>query len=144
MFFEHHPDGLERDAPRDAASPMRFPWDTIRQRLADAPELVPGRREIALDSPALATIGLKAMHATRRSSFRHGPTTANAIYAVIEGEGACDVDERGFVWGRGDVIAVPSGSTMICRTSADSTLLRVGDEPLFERTGWLRPVPVRG
>jgi gentisate 1,2-dioxygenase len=143
MFFEHHPAGIERDAPLYAGSPMRFPWETICRRLADAPVLVPGRREIALETPALATIGLKVMRMACRSSFRHGPTTASAIYAAIEGEGACDVDERGFVWARGDVIAVPSGATMICRTSADSTLLRVDDEPLFERAGWLRSVPVR-
>lgn len=141
MFFEPHPDGLERDAPVDAASPMRFSWDTIRTRVAEAPETVPGRWEIELGRPALASTSLKVMRLARRSSFRHGPVTSNSIFAVIEGEGACDVDERGFVWRRGDVVAVPSGCTMTCRTSAESHLLRVSDEPLFRTLSWLRAIP---
>ena len=32
MLFEHHPDGMERHAPVDAASPMRFSWEAIRAR----------------------------------------------------------------------------------------------------------------
>ena len=144
MFFEHHPDGIERDAPVDAASSMRFSWDEIRARLGVASESVPGRWEIELGRPALATMSLKVMRLARRSSFRHGPTTSNAIFAAIEGEGACDVDERGFVWRRGDVVAVPSGCTMTCRTSAESFLLRVSDEPLFQKLAWLRAVPAAG
>ena len=109
--------------------------------LAAASETVPGRREIELGDPALASISLKAIQVARRGSFRHGPTTANAIYAVIKGDGACTVDERGFVWTRGDVIAVPTGCTMVCRTTEDSYLLKVADEPLFRDLGWLRPIP---
>jgi len=140
MLFEHHPDGMERHAPVDAASPMRFSWEATRVQLAEAPETVPGRREIKLDNPALASINLCAMHVACRSSFRHGPTTANAIFAVIEGRGACTVDEHGFVWTKGDVIAVPTGCTMMCRTTEDSYFLKVADEPLFQHLGWLRPL----
>ena len=144
MFFEHHPDGIERDAPVDVTSCMRFSWDTIRARLAEAPARVPGRQEIELGSPALASTSLKVMRLARRSSFRYGPTTSNSIFAVIEGEVACDVDERVFVWRRGDVVAVPSGYTMTCRTSTESFLLRVSDEPLFQNLDWLRAIPSAG
>lgn len=141
MFFEHHPEGLERAAPVDAASPMRFSAAAIREQLATAPETVPGRREIELGPPALASIGLKVLRLVPRSSFRHGPVTANALFAVIDGEGACDVDERGFVWRRGDVIAVPAGCRMICRTAAETCLLRVSDAPVLQNLGWLRAIP---
>ena len=61
---------------------------------------------------------------------------------MIDGEGVCDVDARGFNWKRGDVICVPAGSTMTCRTAAESYLLRVSDDPLFRNLGWLRDVPL--
>jgi gentisate 1,2-dioxygenase len=141
MFFEHHSEGIERDAPVDVRSPMRFSFASVRQRLAEAPEAVPGRREIELGAPALASISLKVMRLAPRSSFRQAPTTANAIFAAIEGEGAADVDERGFVWQRGDVIAVPAGCRLTCRTTAESFLLRVSDEPVLRDLGWLRAIP---
>jgi gentisate 1,2-dioxygenase len=141
MFFEHHPDGIEREAPVDAASPMRFAWEAIRARLDAEYDKAPGRREIELGDPALATISLHVIRLARGKAFRTEPTTANAIFAVMDGEGASDVDERGFVWRRGDVVAVPSGSAMTCRVSADSHLLRVSDARLFADLDWLRAVP---
>ncbi len=144
MFFEHHADGIERDAPVDATSPMRFAWERIRERLAAEPEAAPGRREIELGNPALATMSLHVSRIERGKVFRNGPTTANAIFAVMAGEGACDVDERDFVWNRGDVIAVPSGCAMTCRASTESYLLRVSDAPLFRSLAWLRPIAAVG
>jgi gentisate 1,2-dioxygenase len=79
MFFEHHPDGIERNAPVDAASPMRFSWNSIRERLAAAPETVPGRREIELESSALPSMSLKVLRLAPRSSFGQAPVTANTI-----------------------------------------------------------------
>ena len=140
MFFEHHPDGIEREAPVDEASPMRFSWNSIRERLAAAPETVPGRREIELGSPALPSISLKVLRLAPRSLCRQGPVTANALFAVMEGEGACDVEERAFVFARGDVIAVPAACRMTCRTTAETILLRVSDEPVFRDLGWLRAI----
>lgn len=144
MFFEHHPDGIERDAPVDATSAMRFAWGGIRERLAAEPEIAAGRQEIELGSPALATMSLHVLRVARGTIFRYGPTTANAIFAVMAGEGASDVDERGFVWTRGDVVAVPSGCAMTCRTSAESYLLRVSDAPLLRSLAWLRSIVTPG
>ena len=120
---------------------MRFSWNSIRERLASAPETVPGRRESELGSPALPSMSFKVLRLAPRNSFRRGPVTANAIFAVMEGEGACDVDERAFVFKRGDVIAVPAACRMICRTTAETYLLRVSDEPLLRDLGWLRAIP---
>jgi gentisate 1,2-dioxygenase len=141
MFFEHRRDRIERDAPVDAGSSMRFSWVSVQKRLDDAPESRPGKREIELGPPALASIGLKVLRLAARSSINHAPTTASVIFAAIDGEGACSVDERGFVWRRGDVIAVPAGCRMICRATAQSHLLRVSDEPLLQALGWLRAIP---
>jgi len=140
MFFEHHPDRFERDAPVDAASAMRFTWNSIRERLAGEVEIAPGRCEIELGDPAFQTMSLHVSRAARGKVFRYGPTTANAIFAVMEGDGASDIDQRGFVWSRGDVMSVPSGCAMTCRTSTQSYLLRVSDAPLLRSLDWLRPI----
>lgn len=72
MFFEHHPDDVERADEVAAQSPCRFAWAETVARLADAPETGPGRREIELGSPAMATI---ALHVTRLDA---GPPSASS------------------------------------------------------------------
>ncbi|MBX9759383.1 MAG: cupin domain-containing protein [Beijerinckiaceae bacterium] len=143
MFFEHHPDDVERADEIAAQSPCRFPWSETVARLRDAPEVSPGRREIELGAPALATIALHVTRLDAGASFTVAPSTLNCIYAPMKGEGEALIDGAAFAWSRGDALAVPSSSPHTWTAREESYLLRVSDKPLLERLDWLRPVPAR-
>jgi len=71
----------------------------------------------------------------RTAPFR---TTANNIYAVVEGAGATTVDGARFEWRRGDVIAAPAWRPHWHEASREAILFRVTDEPVMQRFGWWR------
>ena len=143
MFFEHHPDDVERADEIAAQSPCRFPWAETVARLRDAREISPGRREIELGAPALATIALHVTRLDAGASFSVEPSTLNCIYAPMKGAGEANIDGAAFAWSRGDALAVPSSSPHTWTAREESYLLRVSDKPLLERLDWLRPVPAR-
>ena len=66
-------------------------------------------------------------------------TTANNIYAVISGS-ARFTAEGGLAetLGTGDVIALPCWHAHVIEAPADTTLLRVSDEPLLSKLGLAR------
>ncbi len=147
MFFEAAEDdsnGADDSgrAPAEAATDQPFVFtlrDTLR-RLGEAkPE--PGGpfgTQIELGHPALATTALYMMRlapGVRTAPYR---TTANNIFAVVQGEGASTVDGERFEWRRGDVIAAPAWRPHWHEATDDAMLLRVTDEPVMQRFGWWR------
>jgi gentisate 1,2-dioxygenase len=143
MFFEHHPDDVERADEVAAQSPCRFAWADTVALLADAQETATGVREIELGSPALATIALHVTRLDAGASLSVEPSTLNCIYAPMHGRGTANIDGKSFNWARGDALAVPSSSPHIWTAKDESYLLRVSDKPLLERLDWLRPTPAR-
>lgn len=140
MFFEAHPEGIETSDEVAAASPARFAWADICARLEGQAETEPGRREIELGAN-LPTMALHVWRLDAAAEFALPATTANSIFAVMQGAGGALVDDRSFEWARGDIVAVPAGCAHTWRPSTRSHLLRVTDEKLFRQLGWLRPVP---
>jgi gentisate 1,2-dioxygenase len=138
MFFEQYPGGLEAADSVDAASPMRFPFADTRARLASQPESRPGEREVELGPPHIDTIALKVSRLQAGAALSSGRTTANCLFAVIEGEGCSFVEGAEFHWSRGDVFVVPSWRRHECRAEKTSYLLKVTDEPFIRRLNWLR------
>jgi gentisate 1,2-dioxygenase len=147
MFFEAAEDdsnGVDDSgrAPVQAttASPFVFALRDTLRRLGEAkPE--PGGpfgTQIELGHPALATTALYMMQL--RPGVRTAPyrTTANNIFAVVQGEGASAVDSERFEWRRGDVIAAPAWRPHWHEAAGDAILLRVTDEPVMQRFGWWR------
>jgi gentisate 1,2-dioxygenase len=65
-------------------------------------------------------------------------TTANNIYAIVKGSGATTVDGERFEWKRGDVIAAPAWRPHFHEAADDVLMLRVTDEPVMQRLGFLR------
>jgi len=132
MFLEHHPGGIEPADTVDPASPMRFAYAETTTRLdADGPE-------VELGSPALDTVGL---HVRRLEPGQPSPklrTTASNIYAVIDGEGESTIDGEVFAWSRGDVFVAPGWREHWHVAGRRAHLLRVTDEPVLQRLGWLR------
>jgi gentisate 1,2-dioxygenase len=147
MFFEVTKDGnngadesgrAPTTAPTDSS--FVFPLRDTLRRLGEAkPE--PGGpfgTQIELGRPALATTALYMMRlgsGVRTAPYR---TTANNIYAVVQGEGASTVDGERFEWRRGDVIAAPAWRPHWHEATGDAILFRVTDEPVMQRFGWWR------
>jgi gentisate 1,2-dioxygenase len=126
--------------PVTTDSPFVFTLkDTLRRLGETRPEPHgPFGTQIELGHPALATTALYMMRLA--GSVRTAPyrTTANNIYAVVQGEGASTVDGERFEWRRGDVIAAPAWRPHWHEASGDAILFRVTDEPVMQRFGWWR------
>ena len=137
MFFEAYHDGIERTDEVDEYSPLRFPWSETRRRLS-SPGEVPPNGELLLGPPSLSTIGVYVSRLEAGTERVGRRTTANSIFAVIEGSGTVDVDGTLFEWARGDVFAVPAWREHRLRAHVHSSLLRVTDEPFLARLDWLR------
>jgi len=147
MFFEVAEDesnGADESGRAPVQPTMDQPFvftlkDTLR-RLGEAkPE--PGGpfgTQIELGHPALATTALYMMRlvpGVRTAPYR---TTANKIFAVVQGEGVSTVDGERFEWRRGDVIAAPAWRPHSHEATGDAMLFRVTDEPVMQRFGWWR------
>jgi gentisate 1,2-dioxygenase len=127
-------------APAATDSPFVFTLKETLRRLGEtSPE--PGGpfgTQIELGHPALATMALYMMRldtGVRTAPYR---TTANNIYAVVQGEGASAIDGERFEWRRGDVIAAPAWRPHCHEATGDAILFRVTDEPVMQRFGWWR------
>lgn len=138
MFFEHHPEQVERTDKVDAASPMRFALRDYKPRLVAAPEAHPGVRTLELGPPTLDTFDRVAVHLAAGSDWRVAQSTANQIFIVVEGEGTSAIGDRHFEWGRGDVIAAPSWIAQRHQATGDAVLVRMSDAPVMKALRWLR------
>jgi len=145
MFFEHHPEGIEKADEIASDSPMRFPFEETKARLAAEKEFAPGCRIIELGNPppAMKTISLKVIRMDAGASFELEPSTLSTIYSPMYGAGKVTMEDKTFAWSRGDSIAGPSSYPQRWEAEEESYLLQVSDEPLLSRLDWLRPVPPR-
>ena len=141
MFFEHHEDGIEPVTGIAVDSPSRFAWAETKRRIEAATDLAPGRREIELGQPAMATIGLVVTRLEAGASCTLPAMTSSAVVAVMQGEGTSVIDSETFEWARGDALAFPAGAEHVITARSESYILRASDEPLMRALGWLRPVP---
>ncbi len=140
MFFEPHPAGYEPVTRTAEVSPMRFAWKDTLPRLDEAaPDAAgPYGTQVELGSPAMRTISLHMMRLTPGVPTAAYRTTANNIYAVVQGSGTTTIDGESFTWSRGDVVAAPAWRPHSHRASGDAVLLRVSDEALLRPLDLLR------
>jgi gentisate 1,2-dioxygenase len=132
MFFEPLPGGgIEEAREVEEGSAMRFPFAVIKERLSS-------QKTFELGPPTLDTVSLHVRRLTRGESFEAGRSTANSIFAVIQGEGSSTIGGSVFRWKRGDVLAAPAWREYRHQADAESYLLRVTDEPLMRRLNWYR------
>jgi gentisate 1,2-dioxygenase len=115
VFFEPAEEGGDgNDAsggePPTKDSPFVFPIsDTLKRLDAAKPDPSgPFGTSVELGAPAMDTIGLHMMRLAPRAKTATLQTTANNLYAVVQGSGATNVDGERFDWRRGDVIAAPA------------------------------------
>src|SRR5262249_53539418 len=115
MFFEGAEGEEEADknavsAPPTKDSPFVFPIGETLKRLDAAAQTPSGKfgTEVELGNPAMDTIGLHMMRLVPKIKTAPYRTTANNIYAAVQGTGATTIDGERFEWRRGDVIAAPA------------------------------------
>lgn len=139
MFFEQHPDGVEA-APRDVeTAPIVFRWEDAVRALETSTDDDEGMctAQTEFGDPAMATVRL-FMQRLAKGATRRARTTANSIFAVVQGRGATEVGDTVLPWARGDVVAIPAWRAHRHVVEDDAVLLRVTDAPIFEKLGWLR------
>ncbi|MBM3607604.1 MAG: cupin domain-containing protein [Alphaproteobacteria bacterium] len=142
MFFEHHPDGIEKASGIATQSPFRFPWKQTVARLDKAQEEAPGVKRIALE-PSMATIALDVVRIEAGASWQIAPSTLSAITAVMDGAGDMNSGAYSFNWERGDALAIPAARPFLFTAKQQSHLLYASDRPLLEKLDWVRPVPTQ-
>ena len=138
MFFESFPDGAKSADVVDERSPKRFAWADTRLSLASQPLSPSGHREILLGPATLNSRALYVSHLDAGGEHVRARTTANCVFAVINGVGVASIEDDTFEWQRGDVFVVPAWKHLRLEAQADSFLLRVTDEPVLVRLDWLR------
>ena len=132
MFFDPYPGDFEPADRSVSASPLLFAWRDVEPRVKNAPLEETGRygRQITLDHP-MRTFGLHVMALDAGVATGVLQTTANNIFAVIEGRGSSVVDGTTLHWKRGDVFAAPAWRPHHHRPDGDAVLFRVTDEPVL-------------
>jgi len=144
MFFESAEEETSPEAsgsaPPTKDSPFVFPLSETLKRLDAAAPDPTGRfgTSVELGNPAMDTIGLFMMRLAPRQKTSPYRTTANNIYAVVEGTGATTIDGERFEWCRGDVIAAPAWLPHFHEAAEDALVFRVSDEPVMQRLGFYR------
>nr|MBF0685212.1 cupin domain-containing protein [Pseudomonas sp.] len=138
MFFEHHPDDIEKANTTDPANPMRFAFSDYHPELLRAAECAPGVRTLVLGPPTLDTFDRTAIALTAGSCWNVTRHTCNEIYVVVKGRGQSCIGDRQFTWGSGDVIAAPSWIAQRHEADEDVVLIRMSDTPVMQAFRWLR------
>lgn len=138
MFYQPHPDGVEADPVPVDSSPLAFRREDTLARLDVAPEADDAHASVQLGDPALKTIRLDMQRLIAGRETARCRTTANIIYAVVEGHGWTEIDGQSFNWSFGDTIAIPAWRPYRHRAQSDALLLKVSDAPVMAAFDWLR------
>ncbi|MCW3834427.1 cupin domain-containing protein [Sphingomonas canadensis] len=140
MFYEPHPDGVEPDPRWCDAAPIAFRWEDTAAKL-DAAADAGGSASVALGPAELDTIALHMIRIGAGQATAPVRTTANAVFAVVRGSGTAEIDGATLDWAFGDTIAVPAWRPHRFFSGEGAVLLRVSDEPVMRKLGWLRSEP---
>lgn len=138
MFYQPHPDGVEPDPMPVDSSPLAFRREDTLARLETAPAADDAHASVQLGDPALKTIRLDMQRLIAGRETARCRTTANIIYAVVEGDGRTEIDGQTFNWSFGDTIAIPAWRPYRHRAQSDALLLKVSDAPVVAAFDWLR------
>ncbi|WCT79951.1 cupin domain-containing protein [Novosphingobium humi] len=138
MFYEPHPDGVEADPVPVASSPLAFRREDTLARLDVAGAVDDAHASVQLGDPALKTIRLDMQRLVAGRETARCRTTANIIYAVVEGHGQTEIDGQTFNWSFGDTVAIPAWRPYRHRAQSDALLLKVSDAPVMAAFDWLR------
>ena len=140
VFFEEHPDRYENVVSVAATSPFRFSRDSIVRGLDKAkpdPGGFHGPR-ITLDAPDMPSMGLAMERLSSGFSTRRQRSTADHVFAVVEGSGETLISSARFTWKPGDAFAIPKWNKYEHHAVTDSVLFDLSNEPLMRFTKYYR------
>lgn len=138
MFWEEHPDRVQKVVADPTNHPFYFPPERTRPLLAAAP-VEGGVRHALLDTAAhipTVSVALHGFSPGNTRAFRRD--TANRVFAVVAGSGRARIGALDAEWSRGDVLAVPSWTDYALEAIEDATLLEISDEPVLRQLGFYR------
>lgn len=140
MYYEHHPEGLEKPSTYTPTSPMRFAWADTQAALKNAsgdPEGYFGTT-IDLPAPSMPTITIK-MHAWP-AGWRNRPykRSVNTAYVVLQGHGQSTIGDQTFTWEFGDTLAAPPWSRIEHQATSNAVIVSLSDENLMHWTKYYR------
>lgn len=139
MFYQPHPDGRESDVVSLAEAPIAFRAEDTAARLAAATPDAAGVRQVTLGPATLASLALGVVELPAGATFSPPRETANAVYAVMRGDGTLAVGGARTAWAFGDTIAMPAWREFALQAGAGGALLlKVSDRALLEKLGWYR------
>lgn len=134
----------DSQAERNAYSPMfRYPWTRTVAALQQAPEMADGSRRVryvdpTTGQPAIPTLDCYVWQLPAGKPTLGARSSANAVFAVVEGEGTSEIGGRNFKWQKNDVFTVPHWTWASHKASADARLFYFTDREVLRRLNWLR------
>ena len=140
VFFEEHPNRYEKVVSVAATSPFRFSRESIAKGLDQTksdPEGFHGPR-ITLEAPDMPSMGLAMERLHTGSSTRRQRSTADHVFAVVEGSGETLVNQEHFKWKAGDTVVVPKWNKYEHHATSDAVLFDLSNEPLMRFTKYYR------
>ena len=140
MFFEDHPEGFEEVEVVTETSPYRFSWDNTLKELEEAEPDIEGfyGPSILLDAPSMPTMGLYVHRWDSGLTTRRYRSATNNVFVIMQGAGTSIIEEEKFEWERGDTIAAPCWKWIEHRSSEDSVVFRMTDEPIMKFARYYR------
>ena len=131
-------------AQRNAYSPMfRYPWARTLAALLQAPERADGSRRVRYVDPTTGEPAIPTLDCYLWQLAKANPTTsfrssANCVFAVVEGEGISEIGDRSIRWQKNDVFTVPHWTWASHQASAGARLFYFTDREVLRRLNWLR------
>ena len=138
MFFETHPDGVERASEVCRDSPFRIAYEEYKPLLLAASEVHQGVRSLVLGPAVIPTFDRLALSFASGSAWSRPRTTVSRIYTVIEGTGTARGDGFVFDWKPGDMFVIPGWHESQLAANDDAVLVQVSDQPLLSVLNWVR------
>jgi len=136
VSFEEHPNRHEKIVSVAATSPFRFTRESIvagLDREKSDPEGFHGPR-IQLEAPDMPSMGLAMERLESGASTRRQRSTADHVFAVVEGSGETLIKGDQFGWKAGDTVVVPKWNKYEHRAVTDCVLFDLSNEPLIRFT----------
>ena len=145
MFYEQHPDKVQKVTSEPNGHPFAYPLAWARQQIAACPVQADGTRRFVLPATQhMPTMKLGYTQLPRGTASAPARSTASRIFAVLEGGGTARIGDLRTEWQRGDVLAVPSWTAFSFTAAEDAILFEANDEPTLAPFNLLRadPAPV--
>jgi gentisate 1,2-dioxygenase len=123
---------------------FRYPYEAAAAVASAAPKGKDGARRARYvnpmtGGPAMALMDHQLMQLDAETITIPFRTTANAICAVVEGEGTSSIGSETFAWGPKDVFTIPTGNWVAHRSGLKTArLFLFSDRDVFARLGLLK------